>query len=1601
MRSFLLRSHKSFVSNVALWASFIHFLSSDFCYTQDIMEPLLAASSKDTESDENEPKYTVNFNNVPIIEVIRFVSKISNTNFVFSEEDLQFSVTIVSEEPISVKNIISALIQVLRIHELVLLEQDNSLLITKSTDVNQIPAIVSSDLPNSMHTNAPIVTRVFRIKNASVSSVANIIRPMTSKSALIEVSNETRQLIVTDITTNVEKIASLLTSLDAPHTPLEIESYVVKSIAPSDIISLTTQILSPFSEGNPLIFVPQAETNTIFIVSTPYLIDRAISVMEDIDVPPKTVVIGGKPAAQQNVYVYKILHRSPEDLLAALQEVAEQLQASHPASSINIVQALRSVKFISDTNSLLFVTDSSTWTKIQEILSGVDTAPYVGPMGKPTFLVYKIQHATEPQMEAALNQMAQGIQDKDLTNTINSMKWIKESNSLVFTGPESAISKLQSLLPSLDVATPVVGQSFYIYKIQNSTEPQIAGALQQMEGTIQDKDLIDAINSMKWIKESNSLVFSGTDAAIKKLQDILPTLDVTTPVVGQSFYIYKIQNSTEPQIAAALQQMAETIQDKDLSDTINSMKWIKDSNSLVFSGPETAIKKLQDIVPTLDVATPVIGQAFYIYKIKNTTEPQIAASLQQMAETIQDKDLVNTINSMKWIKESNSLVFTGPQAAITKLQDILPTLDVAQTPTSASKSHFLIYNPKYQKGEQLESDLEELAKNLKTSGLSNTDLLNALESMKWVSGTNSLIFTGDQASLDRIQNIIQTLDIPSATTAPIQIFIYKPVYASEEQLKDALDRFAQNLDPNSASDQSLAQAIHTVEWVPESQSFVFKADADTLSRLKEILASLDNPKGLTGGYAKGFYLYKLQYAPGNVVIQNLKNLADNLSSTDVANKNLIKAIDDLKWVKENNSLLITGSPFAIDQIKTLIAEFDVASAAQQPVITPKSEFFIYKPANQSPQQIQTSLEDLSKDLEESGLIDPDLLHTLNTMRYVPATNSLLFTGTPDALSKVKDMIKTIDVPVPQAAPIQKIGNVTFLIYKIKNASPTELINSLKSFAQELSKTDVEDKELAATIEGVKWIKETNSLLFTGPEDVLRRAETLVEKFDVSSLQPPQAPREAPATFVVYTPKYQSGDELITILCDFMHNLMGSGVTDKGLFDSISHLRFIAKTNSLVISGDEASIKKVQDLLARFDVPSKEPSQPAISTIDTTNFLIYKLQYHKGSDIQTALKQVATSLNKSGAAPSKNLIDAIESLQWIEVTNSLLGTGDPDMLTKLKDLIQNLDVPLRQVFIEVLVIETSLFNSQNFGLQWGTQLQYLNKTIGAMGNFPTAQSTNQSGTPTGTVNFAPSITNTTATNPPVQGSPSPNSNSVPFSTGFDLGVIGDIIMHKGKSFISLGGLLNALQVDNDTTVIMNPKIITQDGHTSSIFVGQNIPFIGSFVSNTTNSTIQTSNIEYRDVGVNLTITPTLGTNNVVTLDISQDISEQVNNTTQVQGAQVSGIQTSHTTMATRVHVPDKHFLVLSGMIQDTKTHFRSSIPCLGGIPVVGALFAENDRLDTKANVIIFLRPFIVNSFEDYDRLTAAEEDMYKDQAKLQTLKEEFDDGTEMIKSILND
>jgi len=109
--------------------------------------------------------------------------------------------------------------------------------------------------------------------------------------------------------------------------------------------------------------------------------------------------------------------------------------------------------------------------------------------------------------------------------------------------------------------------------------------------------------------------------------------------------------------------------------------------------------------------------------------------------------------------------------------------------------------------------------------------------------------------------------------------------------------------------------------------------------------------------------------------------------------------------------------------------------------------------------------------------------------------------------------------------------------------------------------------------------------------------------------------------------------------------------------------------------------------------------------------------------------------------------------------------------------------------------------------------------------------------------------------------------------------------------------------------------------------------------------------------------------------------------------VQGITTSKATTKTTVSLPDKHFVVLSGQIADTTNHNRTSIPCLGGLPLIGAAFAQNDFLETQVNLIIFIRPHIIKSWDIYREITDRQEDLYRSQ----TVPEDFDAGLELVKT----
>src|SRR5258708_38565648 len=118
---------------------------------------------------------------------------------------------------------------------------------------------------------------------------------------------------------------------------------------------------------------------------------------------------------------------------------------------------------------------------------------------------------------------------------------------------------------------------------------------------------------------------------------------------------------------------------------------------------------------------------------------------------------------------------------------------------------------------------------------------------------------------------------------------------------------------------------------------------------------------------------------------------------------------------------------------------------------------------------------------------------------------------------------------------------------------------------------------------------------------------------------------------------------------------------------------------------------------------------------------------------------------------------------------------------------------------------------------------------------------------------------------------------------------------------------------------------------------------------------------------------LGEGDVITLDIDEEITESLQNLdAPPSNTVVNGIRTTKTNMVTHVHVPDKHFLELSGMIRNVKARRKAGIPCLGGLPVIGLAFSKTKQEDEKRNVIIFVRTHIIRSFEDYKNLSKSHE-----------------------------
>jgi len=389
-------------------------------------------------------------------------------------------------------------------------------------------------------------------------------------------------------------------------------------------------------------------------------------------------------------------------------------------------------------------------------------------------------------------------------------------------------------------------------------------------------------------------------------------------------------------------------------------------------------------------------------------------------------------------------------------------------------------------------------------------------------------------------------------------------------------------------------------------------------------------------------------------------------------------------------------------------------------------------------------------------------------------------------------------------------------------------------------------------------------------------------------------------------------------------------------------RFVAvaseTSNAVLLRGDTASVNRAR--LVALELDTTEPQRD--------NIRVIPLNYTDAGEIVPILERVGQSI-AAQRAPSDTSVPA-QTISHHPATNSLIISGNAEMLVAMEKVISALDVRRPQVMVEAIIVEMSDDTAKELGLQF------------------LLSGTGRSDVPFASTNFSRSAPNLlaltgalltdgfedlTKANPFRDAAISSLTGSVGLTLGFG-----------GQSGENLFGvILNAVENDTNSRILSTPFGMTLNNATSALIVGQEIPVTtGQVLGDANSNPFRT--VERQDVGIQLEVTPRIGENDTVRLDIRQEVSSVFGSV----GTVTPDLILDKREITASVLADDGEIIVLGGLIEQTDTVRQTKVPILGDVPVVGRLFRSDAKATTRTNLMVFIRPTIVRSKEDAKKAT---------------------------------
>jgi general secretion pathway protein D len=501
-------------------------------------------------------------------------------------------------------------------------------------------------------------------------------------------------------------------------------------------------------------------------------------------------------------------------------------------------------------------------------------------------------------------------------------------------------------------------------------------------------------------------------------------------------------------------------------------------------------------------------------------------------------------------------------------------------------------------------------------------------------------------------------------------------------------------------------------------------------------------------------------------------------------------------------------------------------------------------------------------------------------------------------------------------------NYVMQIIPLKYVNSREVANSFRPFMSRYGR--------------IIEIKQTNTVIVQETGTHINRLMKLIKFIDIPGHE---------ESLQIIKVRNSSAQEIATLLDKILKN--GSGATaartntstSTGSTSQSNISRIIAepRTNSIIAMANSEGARELRGLVEKLDVK--------VVAAGSGQIHVYYLNYGDSEALSKTLSSLVGNAPRAGAtggltrftnpgstqATTATLFNSEVKITSDKENNALVVTASPTDYETVKAVIAQLDIPRDQVYVEGLMMETQVNKGNKFGIS----------IYGAYGTGAT-QRAGYGNTSDLVSLMANNITNLSG-----------------LFLGGGIGKKVDVPGPDGKtvSVNSVNGLISAIATHNTTNVLATPQILTMDNVEGVFESGEQVPI--NETTNASNGTTQTS-VKQQKVALTLKITPQI---NKVTRFVKLKIDQKIEDFSgRDLGGNQGGVGTVIRQLQTTVVVRDKDTIAMGGLMRDKETNTVNKVPLLGDIPVLGWLFKNTQKSVEKVNLLFFMTPKILASYE---------------------------------------